>query len=570
MTRPLLVRSPSTGFLDENLERLLGGALLVLAGVVLLARFDAVFHASRALLGLPPRFWVMVGAVYLLAQLSIRSITGVGHYAGWKKGLAVIDLAVVGAAVHVTGGPLSVLWPLYILQVSAMGLSHETEAASEARGLAERGFPGWYPWYWPALFLAWFLPVRAWHDHYANGRLGFDVDYDALAAAQFASIAIMGLFVQGLGRVSFRRLVGDAVGRAEAELTARLAEEGAFRERRETTPTPAEDEKEVMNWSNLTAGLTHSIGNEIHAIDTYGGEILAFLEAHPELEPTIRERVQFIYDTNKARFGFMSFLQEFAEYMKSHKGRRPIPRNLKTIQLDDLIKEVREKVGRFESRELDTEDPDHQVQSQLSKNLHLEIFTKFEPAEKRSITKARRPVLEFVLYEFIKNALRNCSGRLKLKALVECRGEWVTIKLINDLNVETRKPPPGKPGLGCSGCKRIVPELYWVANSDFLDAYCDDCLRSKVEANLGECWEPGKSSQWGKGLGLFVIRYFLTRYYFGKTECGIINWPTREVYFQLTIPDDLEQAIERHNVRFDTKAMKRISTASDDGEGGAS
>lgn len=567
---------PIGRFLEHHLERLLAGVLLLAAVGLLLARFEVVAPFRSSLLGLEPRFWLLIGAFYFMAQLGVHAATGIGHYAGWKKGLAVVDLALIAIGVHVTGGPISVVVPVFFLQVAALGLAHESEAASlrasgkggapTSRELAGQIAPAYLLWYIPALLVSHFLAAGPW-----RGRLALETALPeglltGLVFAQAVGIVFVALLVQGVARMAFRGLADEVAERTGAETAVRLVEEGTYRPVAAPGPPaaaagPSADEREVMNWINLTAGLTHSIGNEIHAIDSYSSDLLDYLEDHPEVPADLREKVQFIHDTNQARFGFMSFLQEFAENMKSVKGRRPIPRNLKTIHLDDLIKEVREKVGRFESRELDPEDPDHQVQSQLSKNLALEIFTGFDPAEKRTITSGRQPVLEFVLYEFIKNALRNCSGNRKLKAKVEARGEWVTIQLINDLNVEVRKPPPGKPGLGCSGCKRIVGELYWLANSDFLDAYCDDCLREKVEANLGECWEPGKTSQWGKGLGLFVIRYFLEKYYFGKTDCSIIHWPTREVTFQLTIPDDLQSAIERHNARFDTKAIKRVHPA---------
>ncbi|MBI4616779.1 MAG: hypothetical protein HY720_24415 [Planctomycetes bacterium] len=561
MTHPTLPARPHAYFLARNLERLLGALATALAAALFLVFFERAVPASRGFLGLSAWFWVAIPATYGAAMLVLGAVTGVGHYAGWKKALAALDVALVGVAVYATGGPLSPLAVLFFVQAGAFAI-----AAGRAPGPArdwplERAIPLDFLWYFPALAFAWYVPARAWYAHWHESAGLPGAAYAAIAAGELAGATGLAWFVRAAARVVTRRMAEDLETRNQAELAMRLAAVESDRDARsERDLSRAEEEREVLNWVNLTAGLTHSIGNEIHAIDHYAGVVLDYLrKEHTDVPSDICEKVEFIHDTNKARFGFVNFLQEFAENMKSSRGARPVPRNLKTIQLEDLIRDVREKVGKFESRELDPGDTDHQVQRQLAKNLHLQVIAKFEPPEKKSVTKGRLPVLDFVLYEFLKNALRNCSGQRLLKAMVETQGEWVTIRLINDLNVETRKPPPGKPGLGCSLCKRIVPELYWLANSDYLDAFCDECLRRKVEANLQECWEPGRTSQGGKGLGLFVIRYFLKKYYFGRTECGVINWESREVYFQVTIPDDLEEAIRRHNARYESRPMKKVA-----------
>jgi hypothetical protein len=311
--------------------------------------------------------------------------------------------------------------------------------------------------------------------------------------------------------------------------------------------------EQTRNWINLVAGLTHSIGNEVRAIHDETSSMLDIIDKMPHPPEPLWEQTRFIQDINRVRLGFINFLEEFAECLKSGQGRRPIPQNLKEIPLDEFLPAIRDKVGRFECRNLDPDDPNHQVQLQLNKHLELPMVIQFDPPDQTTLRSGRIPVLEFVAYEFIKNALRNCSGKQALKIVVETRGEWVSILFINDLNIHEKLPPPGKPGLGCSQCRKIVPKVFHVGNSDFSDTFCEPCLRVQIDENLGRSWEPGHTSQGGKGLGLFVIRHFLETFYFGRTHCGVTQWKDHEVYFKITIPSDLAAAIGRHNARFDTR-----------------
>ncbi len=529
--------------------------LLVIGAVLTYLQYATIFpDAAATVLDLPGRFWLTVTLLYAVSMVAENFWTGIPHYTGWKKVLALLDLMLLGILVFVTGGASSALTPLYYLQVVLMACFGETRLGTlDEQIVARRGasrataiLPLYYVWYLPALAAAFFVPLGA--------------SDEPRVLLQFGGLVGVGLVTRSIARIWRERTAAEVVRAADAEERMRLAQYQAQLARCQAEMAhEGNRQREVLNWINLTAGLTHSIGNEVLAFHHYSQEILDYLDKAENVPEQIEESMEFIYDTNRARLGFINFLQEFAEMMKiSAADVRQVPAGLTQIDLHKLIHTVREKVGRFESRELDQNESDPQIQRQLKKNLELGLIIHFESERARHVASGRKPVLDFIFYEFIKNGLRNCSGQRRLKVIVSRREEQVLFRFINDLDVETKDPVSGR-SLSCSLCHKHVPALFWLKNSDFLDAFCEPCLKRKVEENLEQCWTPGKTSQGGKGLGLFVIRHFLDQYYFGTTAAGIFSWDTREVYFEVSIPNRLDQRIDAYNGMQEERRKMRVA-----------
>ena len=307
-------------------------------------------------------------------------------------------------------------------------------------------------------------------------------------------------------------------------------------ERREQERTDRElsvKEREKENWIALTAGLTHTIGNDILAYDAYGEEALdAIEETELDLPPVLEQNLRFIVDSNKARMGFIKFLDEFARARKEQDaGRRSRPVGLRPVHLPSLLRKVRAQVGEVEVADLPRESRDPAVVRQRAKFLELPLEVDVvggdeDDEELATLTGGKAGILQFFFYELIKNALRNCSGEAPLRAEVEKRGATVCVRLINDVGV--------RDVVGEDGATRyVLPRL---ADMDPVD---EDGLREKVEESLANCFEPGRGG--GTGLGLFLIRYFAREYYSGQIRARVHDWPRRLVAFELELPDDLEE-----------------------------
>src|SRR5690606_1246051 len=114
-----------------------------------------------------------------------------------------------------------------------------------------------------------------------------------------------------------------------------------------------EKARETENWIALTAGLTHTIGNDILAYDAYGEEALEALAGlRDALPPEIERNLRFIVESNKARLGFIKFLDEFARARKDAADGRARPRGLSAIPLPELLRRVRRQVGEVEVADL--------------------------------------------------------------------------------------------------------------------------------------------------------------------------------------------------------------------------
>jgi hypothetical protein len=343
-----------------------------------------------------------------------------------------------------------------------------------------------------------------------------------------AMILVLGFMVQFLIRRYVSRSIETARSRTFSEM---LAERHRM---------------DAQNWINLTAGLTHNIGNEIRGYDVFLEEILAWLDREiPEAPPGILEKLQFIYRTNQARLGFIQFLREFAILRQVYDEERPVPSGLRPLPLEPTLRRAHARVQAIETCYNPPESTDpgdvRKRQKFFETPLEIEHLNLDQPLV---LERGREAVLDFFFYELLKNALRNCSGQVPLRARLErlVGSGNVSITIVNDLNVQDEEPGP------CASCRTdTAPRLVVAARGTA--PVCAACLRQVIEHDLEMCFAPGRGS--GTGLGLFVIKHFLEEYYHGVIHCGIESWEpeTRRflVFFRLVIPDDLSRTILERN-----------------------
>lgn len=294
-------------------------------------------------------------------------------------------------------------------------------------------------------------------------------------------------------------------------------------------------ELEKDNWIALTAGLTHSIGNDILAYDAYGEEALDALEGYDgEVPEEVRRNLRFIHDSNKARMGFIKFLNEFAQARKdSAGGMRTRPVGLVPIDLEPFLREVRRQVGVIEVADLQSDSREPQVQEQRRKflELPLEVIPIDQGESGARLSRGKPGILRFFFYELIKNSLRNCSGDVPIKVEIERRGRRMVLRFVNDLSVQSI-PPDDASGT----------TLYRLPRIANMEACSEEQLRLEVEDILEQCFEPSRGG--GTGLGLFLIRYFAREYYAGSISASVHDWERRLVAFELDLPDDLDDLSE--------------------------
>ncbi|MBI4881423.1 MAG: hypothetical protein HY812_17440 [Planctomycetes bacterium] len=310
----------------------------------------------------------------------------------------------------------------------------------------------------------------------------------------------------------------------EAEVRRREAERAA----REVIAK----ERETDNWIALTAGLTHTIGNDILAYDAYGEEALEALAAcSAELPPEIERNLRFIYESNKARLGFIKFLDEFARARKRSLDAAPPRRTgLAEIAIEPLLRAARRQVGEVEVADLPRDSKDPQVRAQRAKFSELPLEVVFcDGGEERSFQSGQRGILHFFCYELIKNALRNCSGRVPLKVEVRKGGGRVRLAFMNDLAVHVSEGRDGR-------------RLFRLPRITTMKPCPEEEFRRQVDEILEHGFEPGRGG--GTGLGLFLIRYFAREYYRGSVRARVADWERRLVAFELDLPDDLEGAAQ--------------------------
>lgn len=387
-------------------------------------------------------------------------------------------------------------------------------------------YTAWVPRYVRALVFADLVhPLENATTQQQNVR----AEIEAFVEAVYRADLIEQSLPQDLQRLLTERLAMVLLVLAALSLVAALSThyEGEVA-RREATKTELE-EREKENWIALTAGLTHTIGNDILAYDAYAQEAIDVLATRPDVPPEAARNVRFILESNKARLAFIKFLDEFARARKAAlEGDGVKPTGLAPVPIEPLLREVRARVGRIEIADLPRGSTDPMVNAQIARFADLPFDVEFAQADAAShrFSAGKRGILEFFVYELLKNALRNCSGTTPLRALVDKADGRVRIAFVNDLEVREETATDGSPRWRLPRIAGMKP--------------CTDAeLRAEVDSILTQCFEPGRGG--GTGLGLFLIRYFAREYYRGSVTAAIHDWSKREVAFVLDLPDDLSR-----------------------------
>lgn len=307
------------------------------------------------------------------------------------------------------------------------------------------------------------------------------------------------------------------VGSLRSEFERAVEKRESERARREVE----ERRRETENWIALTAGLTHSIGNDILAYESATAEALESLPS--DAPDVVRDRLRFIRETNAARLSFVRFLGEFARMRKE--GERSLPaRGLERVNLVDLLRSVRERVGRTEAADLPRDVIDPQVEEQRRRLLELPLEIEAEEGA-AVLPRAQRGVLEFFAYELIKNALRNASGERPIRAEIRRQGERVVLRLVNDVRVKSETNGAGR-------------RLLSLPRRPDLGSWPEEEFAERLQEALDRSFEPGLGG--GTGLGLFLIRYFAREFYGGAVRARVVDAARRLVAFELELPADLE------------------------------
>lgn len=315
-----------------------------------------------------------------------------------------------------------------------------------------------------------------------------------------------------------------------AGLRAHYEDDVRRREAARATEELRRKQEETENWIAVTAGFTHTIGNDILAYDAVSEEALDVANSADDAVPReILSALRFIRESNKQRVGFIRFLEEFARMRKLRlEGQAFHPESLVAIDLERLLREERAHVGRVEVLDMPAANADARAARLRRKFEELPLEISWSPDEPRTriLSRGRIAVLQFFAYELFKNALRNSSGERPLRVEVERHGDRVTLRFLNDLEI-VRTPDPS----GVDGFVRRLPRLPdRVARSDQeLAAIVSDILAHGFEPHVGG----------GTGLGLFLIRYFVSEYYSGTIRATLRDPARFEVAFDLDVPDDL-------------------------------
>ena len=414
-----------------------------------------------------------------------------------------------------------------------VAVNGEIMLLEEAAGTSARGQDRWYE---NLLVLQPFLEMEKNNETQRSIRGGLFEFFGGIRA----QAALKRTFANVRQRMISERLAIAIMVLATLYLLAGLRlnfeQEVKLREQGRAAVEVRAKEQEKDNWIALTAGLTHTIGNDILAYDAYGEEALDALDAFEGTLPEgVRRNLRFIVDSNKARLGFIKFLDEFARARKDRgDGLHTRPVGLVPIALEPLLSEVRRQVGVIEVADLPTDSRETQVRQQRQKFLELpmQVITLQDEGERSGLlTRGKPGILRFFFYELIKNALRNCSGEQPIQVEIERRGPRMLLRFVNDLAVQTSQAddPQATP-------RHRLPRIAEMR------ACSDQELRVKVEDILSQCFEPSRGG--GTGLGLFLIRYFAREYYAGTVSASIHDWERRLVAFELDLPDDLEDISE--------------------------
>ena len=292
-------------------------------------------------------------------------------------------------------------------------------------------------------------------------------------------------------------------------------------------------QQETEHWIAVTAGLTHGLGNDILAYDVWLREIERELGGVAEVPARVRERLRVLVDSNRGRLGFLQFLDAFARQRQHAAGDAPPPAT-EPVELPALLERVRRNLAQVEIADLPPEGSDAGVDRQIRKLRDLALQIRCDDAAAARLAHGQRGLVEFVVYELLKNALRSATGERPLVARLAPLarttaggGGGVELSLENDVLVDVSEG-------ACPNCGRRG-RLRRVRRRRDAAAACDACFGPALQRLLDESFAPGKGG--GTGLGLFLIRYFLSTFWRGAARAAVVDEAVPLVRFTVELPD---------------------------------
>jgi hypothetical protein len=285
-------------------------------------------------------------------------------------------------------------------------------------------------------------------------------------------------------------------------------------------------QQETDHWIAVTAGLTHGLGNDILAYDVWLREIERALGGVAQVPEKVRERLRLLVDSNRGRLGFLQFLDAFARQRQHAAGDAPPPAT-EPVELVALLEKVRRNLAQVEIADLPPEGSDAAVDRQIRKLRDLALTIRCEDPAAGRLASGQRGLIEFVAYELLKNALRSATGGRPLVARLDRSANGVALSLENDVQVELSEGT-------CPSCGR-AGRLRRVQRRRDAAAACDACFGKALQRLLDESFAPGKGS--GTGLGLFLIRYFLSTFWHGAVRATVVDEAVPLVRFTVELPD---------------------------------
>jgi len=291
-------------------------------------------------------------------------------------------------------------------------------------------------------------------------------------------------------------------------------------------------QQETEHWIAVTAGLTHGLGNDILAYDVWLREIERELGGVADVPARVRERLRVLVDSNRGRLGFLQFLDAFARQRQHAAGDAPPPAT-EPVELPALLERVRRNLAQVEIADLPPEGSDAGVDRQIRKLRDLGLQVRCDDPAAARLAHGQRGLVEFVVYELLKNALRSATGerplvaRLAPLARAAPGGGGVELSLENDVQVDVSEG-------ACPNCGR-TGRLRRVRRRRDAPAACDACFGPALQRLLDESFAPGKGG--GTGLGLFLIRYFLSTFWRGAARATVVDEAVPLVRFTVELPD---------------------------------
>jgi hypothetical protein len=188
---------------------------------------------------------------------------------------------------------------------------------------------------------------------------------------------------------------------------------------------------------------------------------------------------------------------------------------------------VRKNLAQVEIADLPREGSDPAVDRQIRILRDLPLEVRVADASARRLRRGHRGIVEFFVYEMVKNALRSATGERPLAATLARAGDRLELSLENDVQVETTSG-------SCPRCGR-EGALRRVRRRRDAPPACERCFAAALQELLDASFQPGKGS--GTGLGLFLIRYFLGAFWNGEIRARVVDAAAPTVAFTLSLPD---------------------------------